>query len=363
MPLYRKADDRLEPVQMTSFAAERLQERGDLQRMLRADLSPLGAKLLLLAEEYSDWQDSSRRIDLLCLRSDGTLVVVEIKRTNDGGHMELQALRYAAMVAGMTLPQAINTYARTHRLDNAQASRAVLEFLNPAFDESVHWTRNVAVILVSADFSTEVTTSVLWLNERNLDITCIRLRPYRLGADILVDATQIIPLPEAKDYAVKLRQQEDERIQVLGVRQEALHKFFTQLIARASPETTLLRDRKASTEGNIAVGVGRSGVNLWTTVKKESSRVECYISLEEGQEASARAFDHLASQKGVIEAAFGGPLDWQPLPSRGGCRICVDVAGGWKSPESEWPGLQDTLIKALMRLDAALKQPLQKLPR
>jgi hypothetical protein len=29
--------------------------------------------------------------------------LVELKRTADGGHMELQALRYAAMVSTMTL--------------------------------------------------------------------------------------------------------------------------------------------------------------------------------------------------------------------------------------------------------------------
>ncbi len=32
----------------------------------------------------------------------GYAVVVELKRTTDGGHMELQALRYAAMVSTMT---------------------------------------------------------------------------------------------------------------------------------------------------------------------------------------------------------------------------------------------------------------------
>jgi RecB family endonuclease NucS len=44
-----------------------------------------------MAEEFSDWQDRSRRIDLLCLDTDANLVVVELKRTNDAGHMELQA--------------------------------------------------------------------------------------------------------------------------------------------------------------------------------------------------------------------------------------------------------------------------------
>ena len=69
---------------------------------------------MVLAEEFSDWADSTRRIDLLCLDDDANLVVVELKRTEDGGHMELQALRYAAMVSAMTFDQAVETLAR-HR--------------------------------------------------------------------------------------------------------------------------------------------------------------------------------------------------------------------------------------------------------
>jgi hypothetical protein len=47
----------------------------------------------------SDWEDSSRSIDLLCIDKQANLVVIELKRTEDGGHMELQAIRYAAMVS------------------------------------------------------------------------------------------------------------------------------------------------------------------------------------------------------------------------------------------------------------------------
>ena len=67
------------------------------------------------------------------------------------------------------------------------------------------------------------------------------------------------------------------------------------------------------------------------------------------------------AKKAEIEGKFGGPLDWQDLPGRQGCRICVELAGGWKSPESEWPTMQDQLIDALIRLEGALKKPIQDL--
>ena len=49
---------------------------------------------LVIAEEFSEWSGSQRRIDLLAIDRDANLVVIELKRTEDGGYMELQALRF-----------------------------------------------------------------------------------------------------------------------------------------------------------------------------------------------------------------------------------------------------------------------------
>lgn len=50
----------------------------------------------------------------------------------------------------------------------------------------------------AADFSKEITTSVLWLNDQGLDIRCVRLKPYRDNdGNVLIDVQQLIPLPEA----------------------------------------------------------------------------------------------------------------------------------------------------------------------
>jgi hypothetical protein len=56
-------------------------------------------------------------------------VVVELKRDEDGGHMELQALRYAAMVSAMTFDQAVATLARHRKEDEAAARAAILAHL------------------------------------------------------------------------------------------------------------------------------------------------------------------------------------------------------------------------------------------
>lgn len=362
MTLYRVTPDKLETVSRTSFAAESLLERKDLQRLLKKDITPIGEDLLVLAEEYGEWEDSNRRIDLLCLSKDTGLVVVEIKRTVDGGHMDLQAIRYASMVSSLTLEQAVQAYARTQGGDAGKAQNEVLEFLQVESIEEAELSGEVRIVLVSADFSTELTTAVLWLNRHDLDITCIRLRPYRMGNDVLIDATQIIPLPEASEYEVKVRAQEKEQRKVRGARHEIFRKFWSQFIERSKARTQLFAHR-ATTDGHwLAGSIGRSGFSLSAVLVQNDAQVESYIRLAGGEEQSMGAFKALLARKAEIEARFGEPLEWQDLPGRQGCRICkVLPGGGWRSPESEWTGIQDRMIDAIIRLEGALKKPIQEL--
>lgn len=44
---------------------------------------------------------------------------------------------------------------------------------------------------------------------------------------MLIDVSQIIPLPEAADYEVKVREQEQEVRKVRTVRQEIFRKFWS----------------------------------------------------------------------------------------------------------------------------------------
>lgn len=361
MTLFRVTPDKLEPAAQTTFAAENLLERRDLQRLLRCDISPVGADLMVIAEEFGDWEDCGRRIDLLCLSKDASLVVVEIKRTEDGGHMELQAIRYAAMVSSMTLDQAIGAYARFKGTDQDAAKRAISSFLDSDPDDDAELSGEVRIVLVSADFSAEVTTAVLWLNKRGLDIACVRLRPYRIGGDVVLDVTQIIPLPEAAEYEIKVRAQEREKQRAVGARQETIRRFWAQLIERSKARTQLLAGRTAPTEHGLTAGIGRVGFTLQLATAKDWSSAACTIRIQDDAEKSKSAFDQLQTHRTSVEAAFGGPLAWESVDGRQTCRIWTKLEGGWKSSESDWPILQDRMIDVLIRLDAALRKYIQRL--
>src|SRR5438876_9985854 len=142
----------------TTFSAVGLRERGDLQRLLREQVEVISPETLVIAEEFGQWEESWRRIDLLGLDREANLVVIELKRTEDGGHMELQAIRYAAMVSTMSTAQLVETYAHYNNLDADAAEHAIAEWIED-FAALEQLSNRVRIILVSADFSTEVTST------------------------------------------------------------------------------------------------------------------------------------------------------------------------------------------------------------
>jgi hypothetical protein len=215
MPIFEITRDRLVTLEPTEFSSHGLRERADLQRLLRDQVEVIAPDVLVVSEEFGGWEDSKRRVDLLGIDRDANLVVIELKRTEDGGHMELQALRYAAMVSKMTFDKVADIFANHLTLHdrNGNSREVLLEFLNWETPDEERFAQDVRIVLASAEFSRELTSAVLWLNEHGLDIRCVRLRPHTDGSRVFLDVQQILPLPEASEYFVNLREKKAEERQ------------------------------------------------------------------------------------------------------------------------------------------------------
>ena len=207
MAIFQAIKGKLVAIESTTFSAAGLKERADIQQLLRQQIEILSPDTLVISEEFGDWADSRRRIDLLGIDKEANLVVMELKRTEDGGHMELQALRYAAMVSALTFDEAVTTFERYLATTGQEldARTRLLEFLDWEEPDTEAFPTDVRLILASAEFSKEITTTVLWLNNHGLDVKCVRLRPHSDGERLLIDVQQIIPLPEAESYQIKIR--------------------------------------------------------------------------------------------------------------------------------------------------------------
>ncbi len=212
MPIFRIDNSGITPIKRTSFAEQGLQERGDLQSLLKSQIDVISPDTLIVAEEFGEWEDSRRRIDLLGVDKAANLVVIELKRTEDGGHMELQAIRYAAMISNLTFADVARTYESFLEKSGIEqdATGNLLEFLDWEEPQEEAFGQEVRIVLASADFSKELTTSVMWLNDFDVDIRCVRMQPYEHDGQVFIDVQTIIPIPEAADYQVRIREKKQK---------------------------------------------------------------------------------------------------------------------------------------------------------
>ena len=89
MAIYNFENNELTRIEVTSFSSEGILERRHLQAALKEQIEIVAPNTLVIAEEFSDWSGSRRRIDLLALDKDANIVVVELKRDETGEHLEL----------------------------------------------------------------------------------------------------------------------------------------------------------------------------------------------------------------------------------------------------------------------------------
>jgi hypothetical protein len=359
VPVFRLTKDAIEPLPETEFYRQGVRERGDLQRVLRANIAVVASDVLVIGEEFGDWEDSKRRIDLLAVDRDANLVVIELKRDSDGGHMELQAIRYAAMVSTMTFARAVEVYQtfleKTGGTGDARAK--LLQFLQWEEPREDDFAQDVRLVLVAAEFSKEITTAVLWLNERDLNIRCVRLKPFADGSQTIIEAQQVVPLPEAEEYTVQLKKK-DQAVREEKVDRYDLRKaFWRDLLPAAASITPRFAGLTPTNDNWISAASGHSGTHWNYLIWQEVSGGELYIDRErEGAAWNKGVFDYLFERRAEIESAYGAPLKWYRLDEKRCSRIMEEtLPGGIRAPREKWPEIRDAMIDSMRRMQAALQ--------
>jgi hypothetical protein len=363
MAIFEYTNDGIQEFATKSFAEAGIKEREDLQRLLRDQIEVIAPDTMVISEEFGDWEESNRRIDLLAVDRNGNLVVVELKRTDSGGHMELQAIRYAAMIASMTFTRAVSVYAAylSRRGIEQDAEKALLDFLNWEDEEEKTFGGQVRIVLVSANFSKELTSTVLWLTSWGIDIRCVRVQPYEAENRILLDVQEVIPLPEAGDFIVQLREKQQSESKQQAERYRLRKQFWGQLLDYARNRTSLHSNRSVTESNWIAVPSGTPGIKLTYVINQHDAYAEAYIDRgKNSEEENARIFDNLYKCKAAIEQRFGGPLEWQRLDGKRATRIRKTVTtGGYRNNEAQWPSIHKSMVDAMIALEAALSPELK----
>ena len=208
-------------------------------------------------------------------------------------------------------------------------------------------------MLAAANFSKELTTAVMWLNDRDLDIRCIRVIPYQDNGRVLIDVQQVIPLPEASQYQVQIREKNIQGRKERSARDVLRRKFWEGLLGLAEQRTKLHENISPSEYHWIGAGAGVGGLSYNYVIRQHGGTVELFI----GRKVSAtnkRIFDELHNHRLDIEQAFGGALSWERLDENLGSKVAYYLEeGGYDDDEEVWPGIQAAMVDAMVRLEKA----------
>ena len=193
-------------VEEVDFSVVGLQEPRDIQKWVAKNPSILGDDLLIITEQFSDFDRTKERLDLLAVDTTGKLVIIELKRDDSGADVHWQAIKYASYLDRATSDDIARMLAAYEESSEEEAIAKIEDHLN-ANDLST-LNNGQRIILASHRFAREVTSAVLWLNEQtDTDlITCVQLTPYQDSEtdSLYLLANTIIPVAGVETYRIQV---------------------------------------------------------------------------------------------------------------------------------------------------------------
>ncbi|MCB0960864.1 MAG: MGMT family protein [Acidimicrobiales bacterium] len=208
------------PADEISLADAGLKERDDLQEWVIAHPEILGPDVLILTFEFDRWQASSGsrqldRFDVLGLDPDGRLVIAELKRDKAPDTVEMQAIKYAALVSRFTPDDLVEIHAAFMARNGGAPDLdiALQRIQDHAGELDPEMLQEPRIVLVAGSFPPIVTSTVHWLKRMGIDVTLQTVNAYRVfDGKTVVTVSQLYPLPELEDLLVSPRRaQEAER--------------------------------------------------------------------------------------------------------------------------------------------------------
>jgi len=178
--------------------------------------------LLIVGEQVVD--EAGKKNDLVALDSDGSLVLIEIKRDKadmESRHeqLEFQAIRYCASLATITtIDQLVDVMASKYfaahdagykgdRPIEERAKGKIEDFLqgNGSLDD---FNEKQRIVLISSGYDDSTKSACAWLVKSGVDITLVQLQPVEVDGDMQIDVKQIMPPDSLEDSFVPFKEGE-----------------------------------------------------------------------------------------------------------------------------------------------------------
>lgn len=208
--VYNVSGDKAKPVKPITLAAAGLRERAHLQEWVISNPEILGEGVMVITSEFDRWVSQAGkdpdRLDVLGLETSGRLVVAELKRDIAPESVSLQAINYAARASRFTPELLAEAYLEFRGKASEDApgdpTEALTALLTHAPDLSIETIENPRIVLVAGEFPPRVTSSVVWLSERGVDISLVRVQAYEWGDSHAITVSRVWPVPNLEEFVV-----------------------------------------------------------------------------------------------------------------------------------------------------------------
>lgn len=365
--------NRLRKLERTSLTEVGFREREHLQEWLATmpdalceAMSEGEDGLLIIQKEFDGFDGTRERLDLLALDRNGQLVVIENKLDDSGRDVVWQALKYAAYCSSLKKAEIVEIFQQyLDRHAGGNAADRICEFLGEdTLDEVVlNDGTNQRVVFIAANFRREVTATVLWLREHQIDARCIKVVPYRFSEELFIDLQQVIPTPEAADYMIRMAEKENEErsaSSAQGHRHKLRLDYWQRALERLREDGSSRHQSVNPTKQNwLGVGTGVSGCSYTMILLKNQMRVE--LSIQRNSAAENKwIFDQLFEQREAIDQAFGEKLDWHRNDDQKRCLISLSEPCDGFDPEN-WAKMTSWMSDRIRRMERVFVAPLAQL--
>lgn len=214
--VYTVTETAAAPLLGVDLASLKFLERKHLQEWVLQQPEIIGDGVLIVTFEFDQWGVTSGaapkdRLDVLGLGSDGRLVVAELKRGRVPDAVDLQSIKYAAMASRFTEEQIAALHAEF--VNSSTEGRGLttdeaLEKINAHVPTGVTSESLLSprIVILAEDFSSNVTSSAVWLNEQGVDLTLKRYKAYSTASgETILTVSQYYPIPDVSSFEVSPR--------------------------------------------------------------------------------------------------------------------------------------------------------------
>ena len=347
-------------IKESTFKEFGLKERNDLQEWIAKNPSMLGEELLIIQKEFDGFNDTNERLDLLALDKNGNLVIIENKLDDSGRNVVWQAFKYAGYCSSLKKEDIKSIFQQylSKSGSSENAEDLITEFLNkPDFSEvQLNQDLSQRIILVAREFRKEVTNTVIWARKYGLKIQCIKIMPFSIGEQLIVDTDQIIPVKDIAD----IKSKED-----LANCQIVRNEFWHKLLPYFNTKSDLFSGRNLELNQYdhwLSTGSGISGCPYSFIVTKNYCSVEFALSSSE-KEYNKKAFDFFYSLKTEIENKFGAELYWERLDDKKMSRISYRMENVSIFNREDWDDMITFLTESMIKFEKAFKNYINEFKR